>query len=176
MLITVNFSKLGPWCNLIQPLSHIMACRSRRVEEPSLSIKFNNKSKLFTITFKLTWKSSECSEQLLLSTRQSSEVRKTTTILEICRPRPASLPLSSRMRWVGIRIWSKAWPSLVCAPLFVGFFKRDYLHVYCKAKPGSLTLDELDRFRYVEAPARFSKKTGRTMELVDIQKLVEWKM
>ncbi|KAF4629464.1 hypothetical protein G7Y89_g8682 [Cudoniella acicularis] len=43
-------------------------------------------------------------------------------------------------------------------------------------KPGHLPLEELDKFRYVEAPARFSKKTGRTMTIEDVQKLVDWKL
>jgi len=44
------------------------------------------------------------------------------------------------------------------------------------AKPDTLTLEELDKFRYVEAPASFSKNTGRSMELKDVQKLVDWKL
>jgi hypothetical protein len=45
------------------------------------------------------------------------------------------------------------------------------------AKPGVLTLEELDKFRYVDAPAQFSKTAGgQTLALVDVQKLVEWKL
>jgi hypothetical protein len=45
------------------------------------------------------------------------------------------------------------------------------------AKEGSLTLEELDRFRYIDAPSRFSKKAGgKTLELKDVQKLVDWKL
>jgi hypothetical protein len=45
------------------------------------------------------------------------------------------------------------------------------------AKPGSSTLEELDQFRYIDAPSRFSKKAGGGhMELADIQKLVDWKL
>jgi hypothetical protein len=44
------------------------------------------------------------------------------------------------------------------------------------AKEGHLTLEELDSFRYNGAPMAYSKKTGRVMELKDVQKLVEWKM
>lgn len=44
------------------------------------------------------------------------------------------------------------------------------------AKEGHLTLEELDSFRYNGAPMAYSKKTGRTIESKDIQKLVEWKM
>lgn len=44
-------------------------------------------------------------------------------------------------------------------------------------KAGSLTLQELDEFRYIDAPSRFSKKAGgKTMELTDVQKLVDWKL
>jgi hypothetical protein len=41
---------------------------------------------------------------------------------------------------------------------------------------GETSLGELDQFRYVEAPAQFSKKTGRLMDLKDVQKLLEWKL
>lgn len=44
------------------------------------------------------------------------------------------------------------------------------------AKPDSTPIEELDKFRYVDAPVRFSKKTGNTMTLEDVQKLVEWKL
>jgi hypothetical protein len=45
------------------------------------------------------------------------------------------------------------------------------------AKPGATTLEELDKFRYIDAPSRFSKKAGGGgMELADIQKLVDWKL
>ena len=45
------------------------------------------------------------------------------------------------------------------------------------AKPGSLTLEELDRYRYIDAPSRFSKKAGgKIMNLADVQKLVDWKL
>ncbi len=44
------------------------------------------------------------------------------------------------------------------------------------AKDGQLSLQELDHFRYRAAPSSFSKKTGRVMELSDLQKLVAWKM
>ncbi|RDL33088.1 uncharacterized protein BP5553_08527 [Venustampulla echinocandica] len=43
-------------------------------------------------------------------------------------------------------------------------------------KPGSIPLAELDEFRYVEAPARFSLKTGKSMEMEDLIKLIEWKL
>ncbi|RDW72987.1 hypothetical protein BP6252_06894 [Coleophoma cylindrospora] len=42
-------------------------------------------------------------------------------------------------------------------------------------KPGSLTLEELDYFRYVEAPTAFSIK-GAKLSLKDLQKLVDWKL
>jgi len=42
---------------------------------------------------------------------------------------------------------------------------------------GGATLEELDRFRYIDAPSRFSKKAGgKTLELADVQKLVDWKL
>ncbi|TVY87344.1 hypothetical protein LAWI1_G004741 [Lachnellula willkommii] len=44
------------------------------------------------------------------------------------------------------------------------------------AKPDATPIEELDKFRYVEAPARFSKNTGATMKLEDIQKLLQWKL
>jgi hypothetical protein len=44
------------------------------------------------------------------------------------------------------------------------------------AKNGSLSLEELDKFRYEVAPSSFSKNTGRIIELSDVQKLLEWKM
>jgi hypothetical protein len=43
-------------------------------------------------------------------------------------------------------------------------------------KDGDTSLEELDQFRYIEAPAQFSKKTGRSMDLPDVQKLLEWKL
>jgi len=44
-------------------------------------------------------------------------------------------------------------------------------------KAGVLTLEELDKFRYEEAPGRLSKKAGgKAMELKDVQKLVDWKL
>jgi hypothetical protein len=45
------------------------------------------------------------------------------------------------------------------------------------AKPGVDTLAELDRYRYIDAPSRFSKKTGSSsLGLADLQKLVDWKL
>jgi len=45
------------------------------------------------------------------------------------------------------------------------------------AKEGAVPLEDLDKFRYIDAPARFSKKGGgRSLELSDLQKLVEWKL
>ena len=38
------------------------------------------------------------------------------------------------------------------------------------------SLQDLDYFRYVEAPAQFSKATGRSMDLDDVLKLLEWKL
>ncbi|KAE8443279.1 hypothetical protein EG329_002067 [Mollisiaceae sp. DMI_Dod_QoI] len=43
-------------------------------------------------------------------------------------------------------------------------------------KEGQASFEELDKFRYQYAPMNFSKNTGRTMELSDVQKLVEWKV
>ncbi|KAH6664119.1 hypothetical protein B0J14DRAFT_494165 [Halenospora varia] len=43
-------------------------------------------------------------------------------------------------------------------------------------KDDAPSIEELDQFRYVEAPARFSKKTGNTMTIADVQKLVDWKL
>ena len=43
-------------------------------------------------------------------------------------------------------------------------------------KPASQTLIQLDQYRYIDAPAAFSKQTGRTLELGDVQKLTEWKL
>ncbi|KAH7391239.1 hypothetical protein BKA64DRAFT_710149 [Cadophora sp. MPI-SDFR-AT-0126] len=43
-------------------------------------------------------------------------------------------------------------------------------------KDASITLEELDKFRYQTAPMSFSKVTGRTMELSDLEKLVQWKI
>ena len=38
-------------------------------------------------------------------------------------------------------------------------------------------LEDLDRFRYVDAPARFSVRGGnRQMELEDVKKLMDWKL
>jgi hypothetical protein len=47
---------------------------------------------------------------------------------------------------------------------------------FLTAKPGSNTLEELDKFRYIDAPSRFSKAGDSPMELADIQKLVDWKL
>lgn len=45
------------------------------------------------------------------------------------------------------------------------------------AKPGQKDLKELDRYRYVEAPALFSPTSSRrAMQLGDVQTLVEWKL
>jgi hypothetical protein len=45
------------------------------------------------------------------------------------------------------------------------------------AKPDSLTLQELDNFRYIDAPSRYSQKAGgKSIELADIKKLVDWKL
>jgi hypothetical protein len=45
------------------------------------------------------------------------------------------------------------------------------------AKPGQKTLKELDRYRYVEAPALFAPTSSRrSMQLGDVQALVEWKL
>jgi hypothetical protein len=45
------------------------------------------------------------------------------------------------------------------------------------AKPGKKTLQELDRYRYVEAPALFAPTSSRpAMQLGDVQTLVEWKL
>ena len=44
------------------------------------------------------------------------------------------------------------------------------------ARPDAIPIEELDRYRYVEAPARFSKNTGATMKLEDVQKLLQWKL
>ncbi|KAH8813318.1 hypothetical protein F5884DRAFT_632850, partial [Xylogone sp. PMI_703] len=43
-------------------------------------------------------------------------------------------------------------------------------------KTGFPTLEELDTFRYVEAPARFSKGSVEFMEREDVMKLVDWKL
>ncbi|EHL02250.1 hypothetical protein M7I_1710 [Glarea lozoyensis 74030] len=53
---------------------------------------------------------------------------------------------------------------------------EDVLEVKARSVKGETSLEELDQFRYVEAPAQFSKKTGRLMDLKDIQKLLEWKL
>lgn len=42
--------------------------------------------------------------------------------------------------------------------------------------PTNPTLVQLDYFRYIDAPAAFSKETGRTMALEDVKKLVDWKL
>ena len=40
-----------------------------------------------------------------------------------------------------------------------------------------MSLEELDHFRYVDAPAKFSSKgEGEIMELDDVKKLLDWKM
>lgn len=45
------------------------------------------------------------------------------------------------------------------------------------AGAGGKTLEDLDKFRYIDAPSRFSKNTGDTpMVLADIQMLVDWKL
>lgn len=45
------------------------------------------------------------------------------------------------------------------------------------AKPGHKTLQELDQYRYVEAPALFAPTSSRrAMQLGDVQTLVEWKL
>ncbi|CZT46978.1 uncharacterized protein RSE6_07493 [Rhynchosporium secalis] len=41
---------------------------------------------------------------------------------------------------------------------------------------GSVTIEDLDKFRYQIAPMNFSKNTGRVMELSDVEKLVQWKI
>ncbi|KAG4422403.1 hypothetical protein IFR04_004427 [Cadophora malorum] len=43
-------------------------------------------------------------------------------------------------------------------------------------KDGSITIEELDKYRYQTAPMNFSKVTGRIMELSDVEKLVQWKI
>ena len=48
--------------------------------------------------------------------------------------------------------------------------------MYWVAKDGHLSLEELDKFRFIDAPGRYSKNTGRTIELDDLKKLVDWKM
>ncbi|KAK2598586.1 hypothetical protein N8I77_011986 [Diaporthe amygdali] len=46
-----------------------------------------------------------------------------------------------------------------------------------KAKPGQKTLAELDRYRYVEAPAMFATtRSSCTMQLGNVKTLVEWKL
>ncbi|EPE10093.1 hypothetical protein F503_05188 [Ophiostoma piceae UAMH 11346] len=49
-----------------------------------------------------------------------------------------------------------------------------------KSKPGQQTLEELDEFRYVSAPARFGLAGGETsreaMSLDDVKTLVAWKL
>lgn len=46
-----------------------------------------------------------------------------------------------------------------------------------KTVKSGFTLEELDRFRYIDAPARFSINGGdHTLELFDVLKLVEWKL
>jgi hypothetical protein len=48
---------------------------------------------------------------------------------------------------------------------------------FAAAKEGSLSLEELDLYRFIEAPSHFSKKTGaQYLELGDLQKLMDWKM
>ncbi|KAM0140738.1 hypothetical protein ACHAP3_002416 [Botrytis cinerea] len=52
----------------------------------------------------------------------------------------------------------------------------DLLNKYAKdAKEGVTPLQELDRFRYVEAPAKF-KDGSHTFSIEDITKLVDWKL
>ena len=50
--------------------------------------------------------------------------------------------------------------------------------IFGTAAEGKASLEELDKFRYVDAPSRFSKKVvgGKSMELADVQKLVDWKL
>ncbi|RKF59484.1 hypothetical protein OnM2_059042 [Erysiphe neolycopersici] len=43
-------------------------------------------------------------------------------------------------------------------------------------KSGSLSLSELDEFRYQTAIVNFNKSTGHTMDISDVEKLLEWKM
>ncbi|TVY62816.1 hypothetical protein LSUE1_G007572 [Lachnellula suecica] len=43
-------------------------------------------------------------------------------------------------------------------------------------KEGAITIEELDEFRYVDAPTRFSKKAGNAMALDDVKKLLDWKL
>lgn len=45
-----------------------------------------------------------------------------------------------------------------------------------KPKAGSLTLEELDKFRYETALTQFDKSTGRVMDISDLKNLIEWKM
>lgn len=42
--------------------------------------------------------------------------------------------------------------------------------------PTNPDLLQLDHFRYTDAPAAFSKQTGRTMKLEDVKMLVAWKL
>ncbi|KAH8648007.1 hypothetical protein BGZ60DRAFT_423407 [Tricladium varicosporioides] len=49
-------------------------------------------------------------------------------------------------------------------------------HIKPSSKGDAPSIEELDKFRYVEAPARFSKKTGNNMTIADVQKLVDWKL
>ena len=42
---------------------------------------------------------------------------------------------------------------------------------------GKSSMEELDNYRYVEAPAKFSKAAGAThIEIADLQKLMDWKL
>lgn len=44
------------------------------------------------------------------------------------------------------------------------------------AKPSDLTLEQLDQYRYIDAPAEFSKQTGNVLKAEHIQKLTTWKL
>ncbi|CAG8983035.1 hypothetical protein HYALB_00010162 [Hymenoscyphus albidus] len=43
-------------------------------------------------------------------------------------------------------------------------------------KEGAPSIQELDKFRYIEAPSRLSKNSKRVMTITDINKLVQWKL
>ena len=44
------------------------------------------------------------------------------------------------------------------------------------AKDGQQTLEQLDRYRYEEAPAEFAHAGGPQMQLDQVKTLVEWKL
>ena len=44
------------------------------------------------------------------------------------------------------------------------------------AKDGQPTLEQLDRYRYEEAPAEFGPRGGPQMQLDQVKTLVEWKL